>query len=252
MDNIDIVLWDLDGTIADTEIFGHLPAFNKAFKFFQLNWFWSEIEYIQLLNIHGGFNRISFYSRSKGFNFDKSFLLKIHQKKQIFYQEIIQSNQLKLRTGVLRLVEELHSNKIKQAIVTSSERTNAFNIIKSLFKSKAYIFDFIITSEDVVLKKPNPESYLKAINQSNCNPSKSIAIEDSFIGLSAAKSAGLKCLLSVSPWLMLSQIDISQSDIAVNHLGDSKNHSSFYNGNKCQSDFVDYPLLLELIIQRSS
>ena len=53
------VYWDLDGTIANTELEAHLPAFNQAFKFFHLDWFWDQETYIKLLKVNGGKNRIS-------------------------------------------------------------------------------------------------------------------------------------------------------------------------------------------------
>jgi len=45
------VYWDLDGTIANTELEAHLPAFNKAFKDCNLNWNWQIPTYINLLKI---------------------------------------------------------------------------------------------------------------------------------------------------------------------------------------------------------
>ena len=52
------VYWDLDGTIANTELEAHLPAFNNAFKDLDINWNWDTKKYIQLLRINGGKNRI--------------------------------------------------------------------------------------------------------------------------------------------------------------------------------------------------
>ena len=57
------VYWDLDGTIANTELEAHLPAFNKAFNDFDLNWYWDRSTYIDLLKINGCKNRISYYSK---------------------------------------------------------------------------------------------------------------------------------------------------------------------------------------------
>ena len=45
------VYWDLDGTIANTELEAHLPAFNSAFNDFELNWYWDTYKYIDLLKI---------------------------------------------------------------------------------------------------------------------------------------------------------------------------------------------------------
>ena len=48
------VYWDLDGTIANTELEAHLPAFNHAFNDFGIDWNWDTNKYIQLLRINGG------------------------------------------------------------------------------------------------------------------------------------------------------------------------------------------------------
>ena len=58
------VYWDLDGTIANTELEAHLPAFNFAFKDLGIEWNWDSNKYISLLNINGGKNRIAYYSLS--------------------------------------------------------------------------------------------------------------------------------------------------------------------------------------------
>jgi len=48
------VYWDLDGTIANTELEAHLPAFNNAFNDLGINWNWDTNKYIKLLKINGG------------------------------------------------------------------------------------------------------------------------------------------------------------------------------------------------------
>ena len=58
------VYWDLDGTIANTELEAHLPAFNNAFKDVGIVWNWDTNTYIKLLKINGGKNRISYYAKS--------------------------------------------------------------------------------------------------------------------------------------------------------------------------------------------
>ena len=51
------VLFDVDGTIAETEEF-HRKSFNEAFKEFNLDWFWDEAIYTELINVGGGKERI--------------------------------------------------------------------------------------------------------------------------------------------------------------------------------------------------
>ena len=61
MNKLSAVFWDVDGTIADTELCGHRIAFNSAFMDFNLDWQWNEDEYLELLKISGGLNRIIHY-----------------------------------------------------------------------------------------------------------------------------------------------------------------------------------------------
>ena len=75
------VYWDLDGTIANTELEAHLPAFNNAFKDLGIDWNWGTNTYIKLLKINGGKNRIAYYAKSNNDNFSEDLILKIHQIK---------------------------------------------------------------------------------------------------------------------------------------------------------------------------
>ena len=112
------VYWDLDGTIANTELEAHLPAFNNAFNDLGINWNWDSNTYIKLLKINGGKNRIAYYAKFKNDNFSEDLILKIHETKQFHYLEIIKKNSVSLKTGVFRLVNELHKKKVRQFIVT--------------------------------------------------------------------------------------------------------------------------------------
>ena len=88
------VYWDLDGTIANTELEAHLPAFNLAFKDLGIEWYWDKNKYIQLLEINGGKNRIAYYSRSTNFGLSDYLILKIHEKKQFHYLELIKKKKV--------------------------------------------------------------------------------------------------------------------------------------------------------------
>lgn len=62
---IDAVLWDVDGTLAETERDGHLVAFNAAFQELDIPWRWSEEHYGELLRVAGGFERLLFDMESQ-------------------------------------------------------------------------------------------------------------------------------------------------------------------------------------------
>ena len=134
MNYLEGVYWDLDGTIANTELEAHLPAFNYAFDELGINWYWDANEYIQLLRINGGKNRIAYYSKSINDSLSEDLIIKIHEKKQSQYLKIIKKNCVNFKTGVFRLINELHRKKVRQFIVTSSSRKQVDLLVEYLFK----------------------------------------------------------------------------------------------------------------------
>ena len=58
MASLQAVFWDVDGTLADTEMDGHRPAFNAALRELDLPFVWNEALYAQLLAIPGGLRRV--------------------------------------------------------------------------------------------------------------------------------------------------------------------------------------------------
>ena len=72
------VYWDLDGTIANTELEAHLPGFNHAFKDLGIKWYWDSNLYIQLLKINGGKKRIAYFSKLINHNLSDDLIFKIH------------------------------------------------------------------------------------------------------------------------------------------------------------------------------
>ena len=170
------VYWDLDGTIANTELEAHLPAFNNAFRYLGINWHWDSNKYIELLRINGGKNKIAHFSKSNNDDFSEDLIINIHEKKQFHYLEILKNNCVEFKTGVFRLINELHRKKVRQFIVTSSSRNQVNLLVEYLFNG-FNPFEFIISSEDVELKKPNPLPYLKAIQLSGINKINSIVLK---------------------------------------------------------------------------
>jgi len=110
------VYWDLDGTIANTELEAHLPAFNNAFNELGIDWNWDANKYIKLLDINGGKNRIDYFSKKTNYNLSQDLIIKIHEKKQFHYLEIIKKNRVNLKTGVFRLINELNKKKMMNGL----------------------------------------------------------------------------------------------------------------------------------------
>jgi len=244
------VYWDLDGTIANTELEAHLPAFNLAFCDFGIDWNWSINNYIQLLRINGGKKRIAYYSKSINHSLSDDLIIKIHEKKQHYYLELIKENCVDFKTGVLRLINELHRKKIRQFIVTSSSRKQVNMLIKHLFNG-FNPFEFIISSEDVELKKPNPLPYLKAVQLSGIKKNNSIVFEDSNPGLKSSLSANLPTIFVPSNIPIVLEENI-KLDCVLDTLGDENNVANVIKGPKLKKKYVDYSFLSDYLMTLSN
>ena len=220
MNPLKIVFWDLDGTIADTELNGHRVAYNSAFKEYSLDWNWNRKLYSDLLNIGGGKNRIRFFAKQKELILSNKDINYIYNIKQKYYQSLIDNDEIKPRIGVIRLVNELYSRNIKQWIVTTSGRDSSFHLISRYFSDNVNPFSGYICGEDILRHKPDPEAYKLALTKSNSTTSTSIVIEDSLIGLKAATSANLKCVVTLSPWKKNITEEYKEASLVLDSLGD--------------------------------
>ena len=109
--------------------------------------------------------------------------------------------------------QKLLSLKYKLAIASSSEKRD----IKLVLKNTGLLpcFKIIIGSDDVKTPKPNPEVYLESIKKLKLKKTECLAIEDSPIGIKAAKSAGLFC---VAVTYTHSKKELSQADLIISSL----------------------------------
>ena len=247
MNSLKAVFWDVDGTIADTELCGHRVAFNLAFKDFDLDWNWDENQYLNLLKISGGFNRIIYYRNEIHSEIDDSKCSEIQSRKRFHYKNLINSGKIKVRDGVLRLINELSCFDIQQFIVTTSGRDSLEPFLKTSLRSHFKYFSGIITYEDVSKHKPSPDAYQLALKLSKESEVNCIAIEDSTIGVEAAKSANLNCLLTLPPWANSTKKITRKANACVNSLGSLGSPSKLIYGHKLISYNVDYQYLTDII-----
>ena len=241
------VYWDLDGTIANTELEAHLPAFNYAFNDFNLNWNWDRTTYIDLLKINGGKNRISYYSKLINKPMNKHEASKIHERKQIHYINLVKKNNvISLKTGVYRLIKELQKKNVRQFIVTSSSKKQATLITNQLFK-EFNPFEFIISSDDVQFHKPNPLPYLKAMQLSGIKSCNSIVFEDSSPGIRSSLAAKLPTIYVPSniPAYINDEINLN---CFIDNLGNESCKANVIKGPKLDNNYVDYSYLEKFLL----
>ncbi len=247
MHKLKAVFWDIDGTIADTELCGHRVAFNLAFKDFDLDWMWSENEYLDLLKISGGLNRIIHYRNEIQSELSERQCSQIQARKRIHYKNLIHAGKIKVRHGVLRLINELSTFDVQQFIVTTSGRDSLEPFLNTSLSSHLHLFSGIITYEDVSNHKPSPDAYLLALKLSKKSVVNCIAIEDSMIGVDAARAANLNCLMTLPPWSRSTQIFSRKANACVNGLGNDDNPTKLIYGKKLFRNFVDVEYLTNII-----
>ena len=247
MNKLSAVFWDVDGTIADTELGGHRVAFNLAFKDLDLDWEWNERKYLELLKVSGGLNRIIYYRNEMHCKITDDDCSKIQSRKSFHYKELIISGKIKVRNGVLRLIDELANFDIDQLIVTTSGRNSLDPFLHTSLHSHLHFFSQIITYEDVLRHKPFPDAYKLALQLSKKSPVNCIAIEDSNIGLEAAKAANLNCLMTLPPWSTDFQNITKKANACVDSLGNNNNPTKLIYGKPLITNNVDYSYLTNII-----
>ena len=246
MRKLQAVFWDVDGTLADTELYGHRLAFNQAFQSLELGWDWDIPLYIELLKIQGGARRIQYYADTNNISIKDELINLIHNRKQHFYQIIITNGHVPLRIGVKRLVSELARNNINQWIVTTSSRIAINSLLEKHFEL-SHPFKGAITYEDVEEHKPSPDAYINALVQSKVNPLNCLAIEDSVPGLSSARKASIPCLITLTKWNKFSSTSMSEAKAVVNHLGERSDPTQIFQGSSCKEGYITLKYLENLL-----
>lgn len=192
------LLWDVDGTLAETERDGHRLAFNRAFADVGLPLHWDAACYGELLAISGGGERITFaLTELLGELPPPEMVAELQARKQDHYGALVAAGELRLRPGVAELIAAAGSAGLSQVIVTTSARAAVAALAEHLLGGSASTSPSGCAAK-IARKKPDPEAYRLALQQLGYPASTVLALEDSGNGLAAAASAGLACLLTLS------------------------------------------------------
>jgi HAD superfamily hydrolase (TIGR01509 family) len=193
------LIWDIDGTVAETERDGHRVAFNRAFTEAGLPWQWDDAAYGRLLRVNGGRDRLLAFMQQRSdapasLPERQALVRQLHPRKNAIYAELVAQGHIAARPGVLRLMAECRCEGVALAIATTTGRANVQALLGQLLGSGwREGFAAVVCAEDAPRKKPDPQAYALALQRLGLPPAQAFAIEDSPDGLRAALAAGLGC-----------------------------------------------------------
>lgn len=200
------LIFDVDGTLAETERDGHRVAFNAAFADAGLPWHWDAATYGELLAVSGGKERIAHFAARHAPDLARradfpALVGRLHWAKTACYMNLVAAGAIPLRPGVARLIDEARAAGLRLAIATTSSPENVDALLRANLRAAAGAAFTVIGAGDVVAaKKPAPDIYRWVLDRLALPAAACLAVEDSENGLRAALGAGLSCLVTVGEY----------------------------------------------------
>lgn len=206
---IKAIIFDLDGVLLDSvgrDIAITVQVFNK----FGYSITQSDEQYI--IGWHPA-DRISVFAEKFNMSPEEQQLIVAAEKH--LYRELWDSTS-KLLPGVKECLDTMKTKGLTLALATTSTGESVSKFLQK-FNLHGY-FSLILTREDVFTRKPNPEVYTKAWNELGYKSEEMIVVEDTEIGVRAAKSAGLPCVAVPNDYTKAQ--DFSGADYVIKSIGE--------------------------------
>jgi HAD superfamily hydrolase (TIGR01509 family) len=249
MNRLTTLLFDVDGTLAETEEI-HRQAFNRSFKQAGLDWHWSQDLYAELLAVTGGKERIRHYLATYLPDFEApmkldDYITGLHAAKTDIYTRTVASGDIPMRPGVRRLIDEARRSGLRLAIATTTTPVNVTALLHyNLAADSEGWFDVIAAGGVVAAKKPAPDIYYYAMDKLAVRPDECLAFEDSANGLRSAQGAGLETLVTVSQYTR--DHDFEGAALVVDQLGEPDSPFTVISGDAGRHTYVSVDLLQDL------
>jgi HAD superfamily hydrolase (TIGR01509 family) len=251
MAELSALIFDVDGTLADTERDGHRVAFNRAFVDAGLDWQWSVELYGKLLAVTGGKERIRYYLDHFNSGFERpqeldAFIAGLHAAKTDHYTRMLSEGMIPMRSGIKRLLQEARDAGIRLAIATTTTPANVNALLRyGLSPDAADWFEVIAAGDIVPAKKPSPDIYQWALQRMGLSPNACMVVEDSHNGVQSALGADIASIL-VTTNGYTAQDDFSGASLVVDRMGEPDEPFQVQMGDAHGHDYVNLQLLRTL------
>ena len=179
------VLWDMDGTLIDSEEF-HWISWRDTLAKEGI-----AITHKQFLASFGQRND-SIISRWLGAASPPERIEKIANAKEELYRDLVRKNGISPLPGVASWVHRLQQQGWLQAVASSAPRASIEVVLEAL--AATHRFQAIVSAEDVHKGKPDPEVYLTAASRVGVAPDRCIVVEDAIAGIEGARRAGMRSI----------------------------------------------------------
>lgn len=254
------LILDCDGVLADTELDGHLIAFNCTFEEFGFPFRWTPEEYGPLLRIGGGKERMRAYLAqhpeidlgASGEALD-DLVLGAHKRKSEVYVELVDAGALPGRTGIARIVGEALDAGWQVACASTSAEKSVEAVLRSVIgKQQRARMAGVFAGDVVAAKKPAPDIYLLAAERLGRDIDEVVVIEDSQSGAAAAAAAGMAHIVTTSHFT--AEDAFPDAAVVVDSLGEEGLPATLAAGLDVRNDggFIDLEGLEQIIEARLS
>jgi HAD superfamily hydrolase (TIGR01509 family) len=248
------LLLDCDGVLADTERYGHLPAFNRTFAEAGLPVRWSEDDYGAKLAIGGGKERmaslfadadlVALARLPQDEESRAALLAQWHRIKTAHFTSLVADGVIPPRPGISRLIPEALAAGWTVAVCSTSAQESVAAVLRNAVGEEIAARIPLFAGDVVPAKKPDPAVYRLAVDHLALDPARTLVVEDSRNGLLAAHRAGLRCLVTVSGYTR--EEDFTEAALVVTSLGDPDGERTEVLANRSAAQPGRYLTLADL------
>ncbi len=249
MTKLKALIFDVDGTLAETERDAHRVAFNETFAAYNLGWDWSVKLYGDLLAVTGGKERMKFYFNTYHPSdppLSDDYIAELHKDKTARYNAMLVNNPIPLRRGVRRLIEAARAEGIRLAISTTTSPKNVSSLLENSLTPDAMSWFEVVAAGDIVeAKKPASDIYDYALQELKLKPEECLAFEDSGNGIRSALGAKIPTIITVNDYTL--NDDFTGAKLVLNHLGEPDQGFTVLAGDAGDAKYVDMAMLHKMI-----